>query len=485
MLESPARQLPRYLLTSIVLLIPCFWLPRIHAGDLSSHVYNAWLANEVEAGRAPGLHLVNQWTNIVFDQMLAHLLPITGPGWAQRLSVSMCVLLFFWGLFEWIRSQSGDAWTVSPALMMLAYGRIFHMGLFNFYLALGLAFLALACFRRTSVSRILGVVLLALSILAHALGTFIVAFVAFVLWVGKSVRPLTFALGAAMTIMLMLLGRLVFPQWFVVQFRFFSPEAFGLSQFQFYGSEFGAITVALLTILLLMIATDREHTGLRHQLARGEIRLLLFSLVLSAITPWAVWLPGFSNALGYLDLRASFIVAVSLTLLCSRQRFCFSRWAALAAVALAYFCCLYLRVRPLDAIESRVEAAVKQIPRGSRVVSSLRMKNEILDLLEHMVDRACVGHCYSYANYEPPSEQFRLRSDSRSPIVIADIAKGAAIDSGHYVVEDSDTPIWVLYCRTIPADEVLSRQLMAGEIVPIQPFVKDELTGTRQVKPGD
>jgi len=31
----------------VQLLVPCFWHQRIEAGDLASHVYNAWLANEV------------------------------------------------------------------------------------------------------------------------------------------------------------------------------------------------------------------------------------------------------------------------------------------------------------------------------------------------------------------------------------------------------------------------------------------------------
>ena len=33
---------------SLLLLIPCFWQPLIIAGDLDSHVYNAWLARQIE-----------------------------------------------------------------------------------------------------------------------------------------------------------------------------------------------------------------------------------------------------------------------------------------------------------------------------------------------------------------------------------------------------------------------------------------------------
>ena len=45
----------RVALISIVLLIPCFWQRRIQAVDLPSHIYNSWLAQQIELGKAPGL----------------------------------------------------------------------------------------------------------------------------------------------------------------------------------------------------------------------------------------------------------------------------------------------------------------------------------------------------------------------------------------------------------------------------------------------
>ena len=44
-----------FLAVSGFLLVPCFWQRRIQAGDLASHVYNAWLAQLIERGQAPGL----------------------------------------------------------------------------------------------------------------------------------------------------------------------------------------------------------------------------------------------------------------------------------------------------------------------------------------------------------------------------------------------------------------------------------------------
>src|SRR2546426_3125691 len=63
----------RVLLVSTLLAGPCFWHRRIEAGDLGGHVYNAWLAQLIEKGQAPGLYLVSRWNNVLFDITLLHL----------------------------------------------------------------------------------------------------------------------------------------------------------------------------------------------------------------------------------------------------------------------------------------------------------------------------------------------------------------------------------------------------------------------------
>src|SRR5690349_24819818 len=78
-----------YLPVSLLVLLPVYWQPRVQAGDLSSHIYNAWLAQLIEAGRTEGLEIVRQTTNILFDLMLGGLLKVLGAELAQRISVSV------------------------------------------------------------------------------------------------------------------------------------------------------------------------------------------------------------------------------------------------------------------------------------------------------------------------------------------------------------------------------------------------------------
>src|SRR3954471_8981320 len=90
------------LFISLVVLIPCFWHKHIEAGDIGSHVYNAWLAQLVQRGELPGLWIAPQWNNVAFDLMLGGFAKIFSWMWAEKLAVSVCVLTFFWGLFAFV-----------------------------------------------------------------------------------------------------------------------------------------------------------------------------------------------------------------------------------------------------------------------------------------------------------------------------------------------------------------------------------------------
>jgi hypothetical protein len=133
------------LAVSVVVLTPCFWHSRIEAGDLPSHVYNAWLAQLIEKGQAQGLYLAHQWNNVLFDVAMLHAANVFGFAAAQKIVVAACVLIVFWGVFAFVGAASGKApWFLTPCMAMLAYGYVFSMGFMNFYLSIGLACMALA-----------------------------------------------------------------------------------------------------------------------------------------------------------------------------------------------------------------------------------------------------------------------------------------------------------------------------------------------------
>src|SRR5215470_19973430 len=72
---------------SALIVVPCLWHRHIEAGDLGSHVYNAWLAQLIGKGQAPGLYIAHQWNNVLFDVMLLHVVNIVGFAAAQKIVV--------------------------------------------------------------------------------------------------------------------------------------------------------------------------------------------------------------------------------------------------------------------------------------------------------------------------------------------------------------------------------------------------------------
>src|SRR5262249_39784621 len=152
-------------------------------GDLGSHTYNAWLAHLAASGRAPGLHLVRQWQNVLFDLGLSALAQKLGWIGAEKLLTAACVLCFFWGAFALISVATRRApWFLVPAIAMIAYGYTFYAGFMNYYLSLGLAFWATALFWRGNwVDWLLGAVLGFLALVAHPMGFgFLLGMVAYV-----------------------------------------------------------------------------------------------------------------------------------------------------------------------------------------------------------------------------------------------------------------------------------------------------------------
>ncbi|MGC2754205.1 MAG: hypothetical protein WCA40_17745, partial [Candidatus Acidiferrum sp.] len=157
---------------STAMIVPCLWHKHIEAGDLASHVYNAWLAQLMEKGQAPGLYFVRQGDNVLVDWMLPHTANLLGFAVAEKIVVSLCVLIFFWGVFSLVVAVSGQPpWFLAPCIAMLSYGYSFNMGFLNYYLSLGLATFSLVLlWRGRGLERLFGLLLVPLVLLAHPLG---------------------------------------------------------------------------------------------------------------------------------------------------------------------------------------------------------------------------------------------------------------------------------------------------------------------------
>lgn len=452
-----------FLLASVPLLVPCLWQSRVQAGDLASHLYNAWLAQLIEAGRAPGLALAGQSTNVLFDWLLAALLGAFGPGPAERIAAALAVLVFAWGAFAFVSVLAKRrVWDLLPCIAMLAYGWVFHIGFFNFYLGLGLSLWALALAWERPIARALAVApLFALAWLAHALPVvWAIGLFAFA-WTWRRLAPrlrpvLLLGAIAALASASFVVARSFPTRWSAAQWLLSS----GADQLRVYDGKYDALAWALVVVWLVLIGQQIAREGALRVASRLE--LALFALCAAAIVsvPGTILLPGYGHALVYIAQRMSLTAAVLACALVAPARPGLSS-AAFAAIALVFFAFLYRDERLLNEFEDRLDAVVAQVPEQQRVILGVRDPTLRVNALAHMIDRACIGRCYSYANYEASTRQFRVRIESPNGIVASTYAESSALQNGGYRVRGFDLPLHQIVVA--PSGELALESLSAGE----------------------
>ena len=106
---------------------------------------------------------------------------------------------------------------------------------------------------------------------------------------------------------------------------------------------------------------------------------------------------------------------------------------------------------------------VRQLPPEQRVLALVSLPRARIQSA-HMVDRACIGHCFSYANYEAPSGYFRVRATPHNGVVVSSDSDSKALQAGQYLVRVSDLPLYQIYSCGQGNTDLCVRRLNAGEI---------------------
>src|SRR5258708_12014258 len=97
-------------------------------------------------------------------------------------------------------------------------------------------------------------------------------------------------------------------------------------------------------------------------------------------------------------------------------------------------------------MEANAERLVENLPAGTRVIVRARAPADSrIAFIGHAVERACIGHCFSYANYEPASGEFRVRVRKGSPVVTSSTDDAEDMASGEYEVDETDLPLKQIY----------------------------------------
>jgi len=459
---------------SVAVLAPCWWHPHIEAGDLASHVYNAWLAQLIEKGQAPGLYVVRQWNNVLVDWLLLHAANLVGFTLGEQIVVSLCVLLFFWGVFAFVRAASvRTPWFLVPCIAMLAYGYVFNMGFMNFYLSVGLASLSLALlWKGRGIARLGGFLLVPFVLLAHPLG---------ILWlVGTAVYilfwthlpawwKLTAPAGAAAVLFAV--------HWYLAHKPAFEPDwerpAFfalnGADQLVLYTPSYALL--AVVAVVLGVACLGWEAFSRRADKAFWEslalpCGLYVIAVLTTSLLPQNLRPSPTEGFIGLLVSRLTVITAIFGLCVLGQIRLHKVALAGFAVCAAAFFGLLYRDTGVINRMETQVEGMVRDLPPGTRVLSTIwSPPGSHISFIEHFVDRACIEHCFSFGNYEPSTGQFRVRAREGNGIVTASYDDSSDMQAGEYEVQDEDLPMKEIYqCDPQDLTKLCIRDLAAGEL---------------------
>jgi hypothetical protein len=454
---------------SAAMLIPCFWHRRIVASDLGSHLYNAWLAQLIEHDQVTQMHLAHQWTNVLFDYMLGAAGAYVNLHTAERIVVPICVLLFFWGAFAMVCAAAKRApWFLVPFLALVTYGWTFRIGLFNYYLSLGLAFFGIAIFwRGKGWERLLPLALVPPIVLAHPLGlVWLVAACAYV-GITERLRPaLQLALFAAA------LGVVYAIRFYIL--HHFGVEASlgsiakynGADQVVLFGARYEWLKVAVIVATLAMLTVDL----FRRVRANAEWNILFIPLQLYFIIEFAVqMLPSgvtIANNLAAIALLTERLTSVAAVLaICVLAAMLPSRWhlVVTAAIASVFFALVYQDTAVINRMEAQAEHLVHSLPRNSRVFGTIFPLPDSRIMIQHMIDRVCIGYCFSYGNYEPGTGLFRVRADEGGPYNVGDYETAVDTEMGDYKVQPKDLPAYQVYQCSESGTDLCLAPLNAGE----------------------
>jgi hypothetical protein len=452
---------------SLALVLPVLLQERVQAVDLASHLYNTWLVLRVKSGEPLGLEIVPQYSNVLFDWWLEGLWRIGGPAFAEKAAVSLAVLAFFWG---------GVFSPVAPGrALRMAFGAASgHAGL---WLGLSPGFLQLLSLVRLWVLGVglaaaggkqapRGLPLLAVAAAAHLLGASVAAgFVAYLLlWRQTSGSKRRWILAAAV---LALAGVAAGIAWRLPS-NWHSERLLhliGVTGFLIYGTKY---TLPALIVAGYWIGVLPSHAQSKQSLDFSPPAAHLAFLCGAALLllPTAIHWPGTRFPLNFIDWRLA--LWFTLLLHCWLATLSPARFtlAACSTAAAVYFLFLAADWRILGRFEQALHEAVRRAPPESRVVTNVTSFSAYMNPLLHLIDRSCIGHCYSYANYEPGTFQFRLRALPGSPVVIDSPTKLVALQEGTYELQPRDLPLFGVYLdQTAGSFRFQVRPLEPGEVV--------------------
>ncbi len=341
------------------------------------------------------------------------------------------------------------------------------MGFFNFYLSAALSLWALAlALKPGAVGRWAAVALLPVAYAAHILPLIwaicVFAYIRLAEKLAARTRPFLFAAAVCGIVALR----------FAITTRYHTQssihqilEAGAIDQVWVFGIKYVAISVGLAVLwsfLLLRISHAKGIGGMVNDVSFQLCALMSLGILL---LPFSIALPQQYNiAVSFITERMTLLYAVCIFAFLVKGNP--PNWLQLAFVPLAvlYFSFLFVDTDALNKVEKRMEDLTAGLSAQDRVISSFEDPHSRVQLWGHNLDRVCLGRCVSYANYEPFTQQFRVRAVSQNSLVVANPLDALKFQEGGYVVKQSDLPFYQIVRCGQGASDLCLLQLKTGEL---------------------
>jgi hypothetical protein len=464
------KNFPALSLISAIVLVPCFWHRQIFAADMGSHLYNAWLVQLIERDQVHGLSIARRWNNVLFDYLLSGLAKLFSFNAVEKIAVSLVVLTFFWGVFALVCAATRRApWFILPCIALGTYGYTFHMGFFNYFISLGLAFWGIAIFwRGKGWQRIIALALAPLILLAHPLGlVLLIGCCAYVAIAEKMRSQYQVLLVFAAAVLLFITHQYLW-RHYVVEAAPRPLDVFtGADQLLLFSGRYRVPEIALVVFVILSIAVDlyrRSHDRGHFRYYAIPFCLYLIVEIAVPLLPRGVRFPQYpGTAMALLTERLTLVSAVFGCCLLGAMRP--SRWhlAGSMAIAAVFFTFVYQDTGTINRMESQIEKLVSTLPPGQRVMGTILPPGDSRIPIQHILDRACIGRCFSYGNYEPGSGMFRVRAAPGNPYVLSSYTLAVSMEDGDYTVQPQDLPLYQIYQCSLTGTDLCITSLEAGQ----------------------
>jgi hypothetical protein len=392
---------------------------------------------------------------------------------AEKIVVSFAVLVFFWGCFSFLAEASGNPpWKLAPFLFVLAYGYPLHMGFMNYYLSIGFAFFALALAWRGGAGNWFAAAVSAISLVAHPIGFVLFVTIAAYVFLWRHLSRRTRRALPAIAIIPFFSMRVFFASHPALEASW-RPTSFlqllGQDQLDLFGHRYLVLSWLVLVwavIIVLAAIYDWIFRAKPPSVAlRLAVELYLLAVIATFCLPENFRVGLYAGWIGLLVSRLTLVAAIfGLLVLASLP---LPRWSVHGNIicALLFFLFLYQDTGKLDRMESNARSVIQSLPLGTRIVAVANPPDDWrIEFIYHSIERACIGRCFSFANYEPSSLQFRIRALPGNYIVTTSVDQSDDMSSGDYIVQKEDLPLTSIYqCNEADFTQLCALALRAGQ----------------------